>query len=85
MAQDERRLERIENKIDKIGDHMSSIDVTLSGQHESLKEHIRRTELLERELAPIKKHVNMVDGALKMISIIAALAAILECIHLMSK
>lgn len=48
---EEKRLERIEAKIDDISDHMGSIDVTLAMQHESLKNHIRRTEALEKQLS----------------------------------
>jgi NurA-like 5'-3' nuclease len=47
------RLLRIEDKIDRISDKISSIDVTLVSQHESLKEHMRRTELLEKAVEPI--------------------------------
>lgn len=65
------KLERIEDKIDKIGDRMSSIDTTLASQHISLQDHIRRTELLENAVEPIKKHVAMVHGALKLIGLVA--------------
>lgn len=69
------KLERIEGKLDKVVDHIGSIDVTLAAQHVSLKEHIRRTEILEQELAPIKTHVNMISGALKLIGLLAAIGA----------
>jgi archaellum component FlaC len=72
---DDKRLERIESKLDATNSHLSSIDVTLASQHESLKYHIKRTELLEAELKPIKKHVDMVAGAFKLIGLTAALGA----------
>ncbi len=78
---DNPRLSRIETKIDDISDHLSSIDQTLAAQHVSLKEHIRRTTLLESDVAPIKKHVNRVEGALKLLTLIATIAAIIEVIH----
>ena len=34
------RFDKLDNKIDKIADHLSSIDSTLAAQHESLKIHI---------------------------------------------
>lgn len=77
---DDKRLERIESKLDDTNDHLSAIDSTLAAQHVSLREHIRRTALIEKELAPIKTHVNRVEGALKLISVAAALAAIVEFI-----
>lgn len=80
---DDKRLERIETKLDDTNEHLASIDVTLASQHVSLKHHIRRTELLEKELAPIKRHVDMVNGALKLLGILASILAITETIHMM--
>ena len=79
------KLNRIEDKIDKIVDRISSIDSTLAGQAVELKEHIRRTEILEDEVKPIKDHVSMVNGVLKFIGLISALAVIVECIHMFFK
>jgi len=78
---DDPRLTRIETKLDDLSDHLSSIDSTLSAQHESLKEHIRRTALLEEDIKPIKVHVNRVEGALKLITLMAAIAAVIELVH----
>lgn len=75
---DDKRLERIETKIDDIGDHLASIDVTLSGQHISLRDHIRRTAILEAQIKPIEKHVAMMNGALKFIGVLALIAGIIE-------
>ncbi len=69
------------NKIDKIFDRLSSIDVTLAAQHESLKDHIRRTEILEEAFEPVKNHVSMVNGALKFIALCGILATIIEAMH----
>lgn len=82
---DDQRLERIENKLDKFGDHLAAIDVTLAAQHVSLETHIKRTELLEQEVKPIQKHVDMVNGALKLIGILAMIAAIIEAVYLLVK
>ena len=79
---DDKKLERIEVKLDGLSEHLSSIDVTLAAQHVSLRDHIRRTEILETELKPIKAHVDRVSGALKLITLLAALATILEAIRL---
>jgi len=75
---DDKRLERIEVKVDKITEHIGSIDVTLAAQHESLKQHIERTNKLEEIVVPIKKHVDMVKGALALITLLATIAAIIE-------
>ena len=82
------REERIEQKLDKVVEHISSIDVTLAEQHISLKEHMRRTALLEQQMRPIEKHVLMVSGVIRFlglfvaaVSFAAALAEIAMYLH----
>ncbi len=78
---DDKRLERIEQKLDATNTHLSSIDITLAGQAVSLAEHIRRTSLLEDDMKPVKKHVDMVNGALKFIGALSILIAVYEFIQ----
>jgi len=68
---DEKRLERIEIKVDDINDHLGQINVTLAAQHESLKSHIRRTAIIEDELKPIRRHVYMINGGLILLAALA--------------
>ncbi len=75
---DDKRLERIEDKIDSLSTHLSSIDSTLAGQHVQLSEHIRRTSILEDTVKPIKEHVDMVKGAMKLIAIIGSIILVAE-------
>lgn len=72
------RFNRMESKLDHIVDKIGSIDVTLAAQHVSLKEHIRRTEILEAQVAPIQKSVTMAHGVLKLIGLISLVATICE-------
>lgn len=73
MAESDDRIIRIENKIDTMADHVSSINITLAAQHESLKDHMRRTEILEETIKPITKHDHMVLGAVKLILLVTAI------------
>lgn len=82
---DSERLSRIENKIDKIVDHISSIDVTLAAQHMSLEEHIKRTNLLEEQIEPLKKHTANVEGVVKFIILIATVGAGVEGLFMILK
>lgn len=77
---DDKRLDRIEIKVDKVLEHQSEINVTLAAQHVSLKEHIRRTNILETELKPIKQHVQMIHGAFKLLGIIVASVGVAEAL-----
>ena len=85
MSFDDRRLERIELKLDHAADHLNSIDITLTAQNVTLNEHIRRTNLLEKKLAPIEKHVAMLNGVFKFLGIIATIVAITAALHSMLK
>ncbi len=76
MAED-KRLERIEKKIDDQNEHLSSIDLTLSEQHASLDEHIRRTNMLEEDLRPVKRWMYMTQGAVALLGLLATIGAII--------
>jgi len=80
---DDKKLDKIENKIDAIAHRINAIDVTLAAQHESLKDHIRRTELLEAQVEPIKEHVDGLKGVVHFLKILAVLAAIAESLHIL--
>jgi len=71
-------VDKLDTKLDKISERLNSVDVTLAQQHESLKIHIRRTELLEEKLEPVEKHVAMMSGALKLVGILGLIAGIFE-------
>lgn len=75
MDSSNNKLNRIEDKIDKISDSIGSINITLAKQHQSLDEHMRRTELLEKIVEPIEKHVIMINGIIKLIVLLATAGA----------
>ena len=56
MHNDEFRQKRIEDKIDILLSHMAHVDITLARQELQLREHIRRTELLETALQTIERN-----------------------------
>lgn len=70
MSTIKERLERIESKL-------NNIDVTLAVNTEQLKEHIRRTNLLETKLEPVEMHVARVDGALRFLGVVSLLLGII--------
>lgn len=65
-------LIRLESKVDKIGDQIGSINVTLAEQHVTLKDHIRRTELLEQALVPVTPVVTIVKFLAEVVGVLAA-------------
>lgn len=77
-------MKKIEDKLDKIQADVGEIKTHLAVYNSQLEIHIKRSDMLETQLevrlAPVEKHVNMVSGAIKLISIAAMVAAIIEMI-----
>jgi chromosome segregation ATPase len=80
---DKKLLEKLDEKLDKVEERLSAIDITLAKNTQSLDEHIRRTELAEEaiiiikdELKPIQKHVTQVHTVLQAIGFISILVSI---------
>lgn len=67
---DSTRIERIEDKIDKLLEHAAS-------QATALQEHKRRIEEAETKLALVEGHVTMAKGAAKLLAIVGGLAGLL--------
>jgi RecB family endonuclease NucS len=67
----------MENNFEKeVLTRLGSIDITLAKQEEHLAEHIRRTQLLEEDMVPVKEHVQQVNGAIKFIGLLSIVATI---------
>ena len=71
-------MEKISGKVDIILEKINEINVTLAQQHESLKYHIKRTDLIEEDIKPIKAHVAAVKMVMQLVGVAAALGATTE-------
>ena len=76
---------RVLDKLDKIETAMNKQEINLARLTVSVEEHVKRTNMLEEDMRPMKRHVNMVEGALKLIALSGILATIVESIHLVFK
>lgn len=74
---DDKRLERIEGKVDKIMDHVSSIDATIAGQSGDIRHHIKRTDELQAIVVRVDKHVTIVNGLAKILTAGGVLGALI--------
>jgi len=77
---DETRAQRIEDKLDKIADTLTDHAVTHARNTTSLEDHIRRTELLEEALKPLKQTDTILRACLKGLAALATLLTILYTI-----
>lgn len=82
MATSDENTEKLEKKLDKIADDVSDIKVTLGAQHEVLRDHIRRTEILEEAIKPLTAQSNGMKGIMKALVVLGIVAAIAEAIHI---
>ncbi len=74
-------MDRIEEKLDKIVEHMSEMSVTLGKQSVILEEHVKRTNILEAKLAPVEKHIARVEGAMKLVGLLGVGTALVQGIR----
>ena len=72
-------------KLDKLDDRLDNIDITLAGQHISLKQHMKRSDQNEEQLdilrkdsdERLKKLESNKDRVVGAIAVLAAIGAIL--------
>lgn len=67
---------QMDNKIDLILEKIHNIDKTMDRNTVSLELHIKRTNLLESELKPIKEHVQLMNAIAKVIVFVGVLIGI---------
>lgn len=66
------------DKLDHILKDVGEINTTLAVQAEQLKEHIRRTELLEARVQPLEAVVVTLKGFLKVLTVLAVISTIVQ-------
>ena len=59
---------KLETKLDKLDERLDRIELILERNTQSLADHIRRTEILETEMKPVKDHVAMVGAWAKLVA-----------------
>ena len=71
-----KEIEKINQKLDKIDQRIDNIDKHLAVYNSELKFHIKRTDMLEQELKPIKSSLVKAQGALCFIGILATVVSV---------
>lgn len=73
-------LQEMRADVKDLDQHLSNIDKTLTKQEAQIAYHIKRTNLLEEKIEPVQKHVQMVNGGLKVLGSLSLLFALFEFI-----
>lgn len=71
-------MSRLEGKLDKQSEDIGEIKSVLAANTVSLQEHMRRTALLEEAVKPLRTRYERVNGVLKLLGGIVAVAAVVE-------
>lgn len=70
------------NKLDiqhqELDKRLDNIEKVMIAQEINLKEHMRRTDILEESIKPIQKHVTMVEGVFKFLGLLSLLIGIVS-------
>jgi hypothetical protein len=67
------RIIRIEDKLDRVIGEMSNIKVMLAADGEARKNLDDRVKHIEADLAPVKRHVTLIQGGMKFVGIVGVL------------
>ena len=69
-------MNKIEEKLDRIDRRIDSIDKHLAVYNTQLKFHIKRTDMLEEEVKPLKSGLIKAQGAMMFIGVLATVISI---------
>ena len=69
-------MNKIEEKLDNIDRRIDNIDKHLAVYNTQLKFHIKRTDMLEEEIKPLKAGVIKAQGAMMFVGVLATVISI---------
>jgi Mg2+ and Co2+ transporter CorA len=71
-----KELEKIDRKLEKIDERLDNIDKHLAVYNSQLRFHIKRTDMLEEDMKPLKIHLNKTQGILTFIGVVATVITV---------
>jgi hypothetical protein len=69
------------DKLNEMDKRLDNIDITLVKQSKDLEYHILRTDILQEKVAPIEKHVLLINATVKIIIALAGAISFLIGIY----
>ena len=79
---EDRRDNRIPAKLDEIIDKLGKVNVSIAKIEVDVAHHIHRTDLLEEQVAPMKKHSDELAGVIKFLKLLGIIVALVEAIRM---
>lgn len=79
---EDRRDHRVADKLDAILEKITQITVSIAKIEVDVAHHIKRTDLLEKQVEPMKKHADELSGVVKFFKILALVIGVIEAIRM---
>lgn len=84
---DKKLLEEIRDNQKEMSKDLTDIKVTVAKQEvhlaenkEDIRQHIKRTNILEDRMEKVNHHISMVDGVFKFLGVLATIGAVIRAI-----
>ena len=74
-------LDRIYDKLEKMDIKLNSMDLSLLRNTISLEQHVKRCDLIEKDLKPIKQHIVVYNAIFKILTFSALIIGIIAGIY----
>lgn len=79
---EDRRDNRLINKVDEIMEKLNVMTISIAKMEVDVAHHIKRTDLLEEQIEPMKKHANELSGVVKFLKLLGAIIGVIEVIRM---
>lgn len=79
---EDRRDNRLINKVDEIMEKLNVMTISIAKMEVDVAHHIKRTDLLEEQIEPMKKHANELSGVVKFLKLLGAIIGVREVIRM---
>ena len=81
MAED-RRDHRTADKLDEIINKLAQVNISIAEIKVDVAHHIKRTDLLEKQIEPMKQHASELAGVVKFFKFMALVIGLIEAVRM---
>lgn len=74
--------DRLINKVDEIIEKLAEINISIVKIEVDVAHHIKRTDLLEEQVSPMKKHADELSGVVKFLKLLGIIITLVEAIRM---
>lgn len=79
---EDRRDRSVTMKLDAIMEKLAQVNISIAKIEVDVAHHIKRTDLLEKQVEPMKKHTDELAGVVKFLKFLALAIGLIEAIRM---